>query len=88
MPIGIQWSSCQSSGCATQSGFRQTNFDTISFITYSNSGTPSLVNQQYQRLYEYEGTKKISLEEIYVLCAEPTETSLYFKFNLNFTSAN
>ena len=88
MPIGIQWSSCQSSGCVTQSGFRQTNFDTISFLTYSNSGTPTLVNQQYQRLYEYEGTKKISLEEIYVLCAEPTETSLYFKFNLNFTSAN
>lgn len=88
MPIGITWSSCTSSGCATQSGFRQTNFDTVNFIAYSNSGTPTVVNQQVERLYEYEGGSKIALEQIFILCAEPTETSLYLKFDLNFTSSN
>ena len=39
-------------------------------------------------MYEYEGGSKIALEQIYLLTAEPTETSLYMKFDLNFTSSN
>ena len=61
MPIGIASGTCTSVGCATQSGFRQTNFDTVNFITYSYSTTPTLVNQQVQRLYEYEGSAAITL---------------------------
>lgn len=30
----------------------------------------------------------MALQEIYVLCAEPTETSLYFKFTTDFNSTN
>ena len=87
MPIGISAGGCTAFGCASQSGFQQQNFEEINLIAYSAETTPTIINQQVQKVYAYEGTSKISLQEIYVLCAQSEETSLYFRFNLNFTSA-
>ena len=77
MPIGISAGGCTAFGCASQSGFQQQNFEEINLIAYSAETTPTIINQQVQKVYAYEGTSKISLQEIYVLCAQSEETSLY-----------
>lgn len=88
MPLGINGAGCTAGGCASQSGFHQVNFELINMIAYSNPATGSVVNHQVQRLYKYEGASRLALQELYVLCAEPTTTSLYFKFMPDFTSTN
>lgn len=54
MPLNINNAGC-SSGCPTQSGYPQTNFDQINMIAYSNvsSSPPGIVGQQIQKLYAY-----------------------------------
>lgn len=61
MPVGIASAACVADECFTQSGFQQLNFDTINFLTYTSRTSPTLANQQIQRLYAYEGSDKISL---------------------------
>ena len=87
MPIGINTAGCTAGGCASQSGFQQTNFEAINFLAYSSTNSPpTLLNSQYQMLYEDKVPDIISLQEIYVLCAVALETSLYFKFFIDFDS--
>ena len=88
MPLGINSAGCSALGCVTMSGYQQTNFDNTNFIAYSNINTPSVIAQQVQRIYSYEGSKMLGLQHIYVLTTEPTETSLYLSINVNFTSSN
>lgn len=89
MPIGIDNAGCSALKCASKAGFQQTNFELIKFTAYSDTSVPTAINQQVQKLYEYEGSSKINLNEIYVLCTKPLETtSLYVKFTLNFDSAH
>ena len=71
MPIGINTAGCSAGGCASQSGFQQTNFEAINFLAYSSTNSPpTLLNSQYQMLYEDKGPDMIGLQELYVLCAE------------------
>jgi len=87
MPLNIN--TC-GSGCPTQSGYLQTNFDTINMIAYNNisSSPPGIIGQQIQKLYAYEGASYIGLQHIYVLCVQPRITSIYLSININFTSSN
>lgn len=86
LPLGM--SSC-SGGCVTQSGYHQTNFDQINLIAYSNINTgPGIIAQQVNKLYAYEGSSFIGLQQIYILCTEPRITSLHISMNINFTSSN
>lgn len=87
MPLNINAAGCTALGCITQSGYQQTNFDTVNFIAYSNRSAPTIVSQQVERLYSYEGTSRIGLQHIYILCVQPRTTSLYLSISLNFTSS-
>ncbi len=88
MPLDINSAGCTALGCASQAGFQQVNFELINMQVFSNRTTASsIVNHQVQRLFKYEGSSRLALQEIYVLCAQPVETSLYFKFQTDFTSA-
>jgi len=67
MPLGIDAAGCTAHGCVTMSGYQQINFDTANFVSYNNIGSPSIVYQQPQRIYAYEGTRAIGLQHMYVL---------------------
>jgi hypothetical protein len=90
MPIGITSTGCNlgGNGCFNQAGFHQANFEEINFITYQNTVSgPSIAAQQVNKRYMYEGSTRIGLQHIYLLCAEPNvETSLYIAFNIDFSS--
>jgi hypothetical protein len=88
MPLDISGAGCSAQGCATQSGFQQLNFDLINLIAYSTSNSNSPFNQQVNKLYSYEGTNAIGLQQIYFLTVQPITTSIYLSMNLNFTSSH
>lgn len=88
MPLGINAAGCTALGCATQSGYQQTNFDLAYLIAYNDyTGTPTIVSQQVNRLYAYEGSRNIGLMHIYALGVQPGLTSIYFAISINFTSS-
>lgn len=87
MPLNINSAGCTAGGCVTQSGYQQTNFDQASFIAYNHKTTPTIISQQVQKLYRYEGTSFLGLQQIYILCVQPRLTSLYLSINVNFTSS-
>ena len=87
MPLNINAAGCTAYGCATQSGYQQINFDEVNFIAYNNYNTPSIISQQVNKLYAYEGSKMINLQSMYILSVQPIITSLYISMNINFTSA-
>lgn len=63
MPLGINSAGCRAGGCASQSGFQQVNFESINMIVYSNPAIgPSVVNQQVQRLYKFDGASRLALQ--------------------------
>lgn len=86
MPVGINAAGCTAYGCVTQSGYQQTNFDSISFIAYNYYSTGPIC-QQVNRLFSYEGPSYIGLQQIYILTTQPTITSLYLAINILFTSS-
>lgn len=88
MPLNINAAGCSAYGCVTQSGYQQINFDTVNFAAYNNYNSPSIISQQVNRLYSYEGSGMIGLQQIYLLCSQPTITSLYLSININFASNN
>lgn len=88
MPLDIGSTGCTALGCVTQAGYQQTNFDVVNLAAYNNRSSPSIISQQSQKLYSYEGASKIGLQHIYILCVQPRTTSLYLSINLNFTSSN
>lgn len=88
MPLNIDSTGCSTYGCATQSGYQQTNFDLVNLVAYNNYNTMNIVSQQVHKLYAYEGSKNIGLQQIYLLTVQPKITSLYISFNVNFTSSN
>lgn len=88
MPLNINAAGCSTYGCVTQSGYQQTNFDMANFIAYNHKTTPTIISQQSQKLYSYEGSSFLGLQQIYILCVQPRITSLYLSINVNFTSAN
>ena len=53
MPLNINSAGCSALGCVTQSGYQQTNFDSVNFIAYNHKTTPTIVSQQIQNLYKY-----------------------------------
>lgn len=84
MPLVINAAGCTAYGCVTQSGYQQNNFERVIFT----ASTTVPINQQVNRLYNYEGSSAIGLQHIYVLTTQPTITSLYLSININFTSSN
>lgn len=88
MPLNINAAGCAAHGCVTQSGYQQLNFDPVTFVAYNHWGSPSIISQQVNRVYNYEGSSFIGLQQIYVLCTQPTITSIYLSININFTSSN
>lgn len=86
MPLGIDAAGCSAYGCVTQSGYQQTNFDSIAFTAY-NVYSNGPICQQVNRLFSYEGSSFIGLQQIYILTTQPTITSLYLSININFTSS-
>jgi hypothetical protein len=87
MPLNINAAGCTAYGCVTQSGYQQINFDSVALVAYNNAGTNNIISQQVNRVYKYEGSSYIGLQQIYVLCTQPTITSLYLSININFTSS-
>ncbi len=62
MPLNINAAGCTALGCVTQSGYQQTNFEQANFIAYYNRSSPSIISQEVQKLYAYEGSSKIGLK--------------------------
>lgn len=87
MPLNINAAGCTAYGCVTQSGYQQLNFDTTNFVAY-NYYSSGPISQQVNRVYNYEGSSYIGLQHIYILCTQPTITSLYLSISINFTSSN
>jgi hypothetical protein len=87
MPLNINAAGCTAYGCVTQSGYQQINFDSVALVAYNNAGTNNIISQQVNRVYKYEGSSYIGLQQIYVLCTQPTLTSIYLSININFTSS-
>jgi hypothetical protein len=88
MPLGITNTGC-GTGCYAQSGFLQTNWEDINFITYTNFNSAYFSAQQINKRYSYEGNTYINLQYIYYTCMQPGhKTSIYIYFTLGFSSAN
>lgn len=63
MPLNINAAGCLALGCVTQSGYQQTNFDDlVNIIVYNHYSSPSIIAQQMQKLYAYEGPSYIGLK--------------------------
>jgi hypothetical protein len=87
MPLNIGSTGCNALGCVTQSGYQQTNFDITYFTAINNISTTTVIAQQIQKLYAYEGPSYIQLQYIYILCTQPKISSLYIAFSVGFTDA-
>ncbi len=89
MPLTISTLGCTTYGCVSKSGYQQSaNFDSVSFSAYNNVNTPSIISQQVNNQYKYEGATFIGLQQIYVLCTQPKITSIHLSISINFTSTN
>lgn len=90
MPLVINPTGCGLYNlCVTQSGYQQLNYDTVNFALYNNYNSPSIIAQQVNKVYNYEGSSFIGLQQIYVLSTQPAiTTSIHLSININFTSSN